>query len=100
MSAFRQSFRVARERNFALIAVALALVSNVSSAQHAVLEEVIVTAQKREQNMMDVPVALTAVSSRDLALYGVRDTAELTKISPSLSYGVSPASSEYTSLSG
>ena len=56
------------------------------AAQQPVLEEIIVTAQKREQNMMDVPVALTAVSPEDLQVYGVRDTADLTKISPSLTY--------------
>jgi len=56
------------------------------SAQQAVLEEVIVTAQKREQNMMDVPVALTAVSAKDLDIFGIRETADLTKISPSLTY--------------
>ena len=55
-------------------------------AQQAALEEVIVTAQKREQNMMDVPVALTAVSPRDLEVFGIRDTADLTRISPSLTY--------------
>ena len=56
------------------------------SAQQPVLEEILVTAQKREQNMMDVPVAITAVSPRDLEIFGVRDTADLTKISPSLTY--------------
>ncbi|GAB5452566.1 MAG: TonB-dependent receptor [Halioglobus sp.] len=55
-------------------------------AQSGTLEEVIVTAQKREQNMMDVPVALTAVSPEDLDIFGVRDTADLTKLSPSLTY--------------
>lgn len=56
------------------------------SAQQPVLEEIIVTAQKREQNMMDVPVALTALSPKDLDIFGVRDTADLTKVSPSLTY--------------
>lgn len=57
-----------------------------SNAQQLVLEEIIVTAQKREQNMMDVPVALTAVSAKDLTVFGVRDTTDLTRISPSLTY--------------
>lgn len=70
--------------SFVLFAVALQ--ARFASAQQLVLEEIIVTAQKREQNMMDVPVALTAVSPKDLELFGVRDTADLTKISPSLSY--------------
>jgi iron complex outermembrane receptor protein len=55
-------------------------------AQQPALEEIIVTAQKREQNMMDVPIALTAISAEDLDVYGIRDTADLTKISPSLTY--------------
>jgi iron complex outermembrane recepter protein len=63
-----------------------AIHSVVLSAQQPALEEIIVTAQKREQNMMDVPVALTAVSPKDLEIFGVRDTADLTKISPSLTY--------------
>lgn len=71
-----------------LIALALAPACALfqPTAYSAVLEEVIVTAQKREQNMMDVPVALTAVTPEDLLSYGVRDTADLTKISPSLTY--------------
>jgi len=56
------------------------------SAQQPQLEEIIVTAQKREENMMDVPVAITAVSPKDLEIFGVRDTADLTRISPSLTY--------------
>ena len=68
------------------LALLLALNGTFASAQQPVLEEVIVTAQKREQNMMDVPVALTAVSPKDLKVFGVRDTADLTKISPSLTY--------------
>ncbi len=63
-----------------------ALYSALAAAQQATLEEVIVTAQKREQNMMDVPVALTAISPEDLKIFGVRDTADLTRISPSLTY--------------
>lgn len=63
-----------------------AIYSSLLAAQQPTLEEVIVTAQKREQNMMDIPVALTAVSAEDLEIYGVRDTAGLIKISPSLTY--------------
>ncbi|MFK7978291.1 MAG: TonB-dependent receptor, partial [Halioglobus sp.] len=68
------------------LGMALSTSASLTSAQQLVLEEIIVTAQKREQNMMDVPVALTAVSPKDLTAFGVRDTADLTKISPSLTY--------------
>ncbi|MEM1114253.1 MAG: TonB-dependent receptor [Pseudomonadota bacterium] len=69
-----------------LTILATAIAPQAVRAQTATLEEVIVVAQKREENMMDVPVALTAVSERDLNVYGVRDTTDLTKLSPSLSY--------------
>jgi iron complex outermembrane receptor protein len=69
-----------------MLGLSTATGSTFTIAQTAVLEEVIVVAQKREENMMDVPVALTAVSTRDLNVFGVRDTTELTKLSPSLSY--------------
>ena len=60
--------------------------SSLAYSQTATLEEVIVVAQKREENMLDVPVALTAVTTSELNVFGVRDTTELTKLSPSLSY--------------
>lgn len=69
-----------------LVAIPASVTPQLAAGQGAVLEEVIVVAQKREQNMMDVPVALTAVSPQDLNVFGVRDTTELTKLSPSLSY--------------
>lgn len=75
-----------RSQMITILGTALAVMPATLHAQQPVLEEIIVTAQKREQNMMDVPVALTAVSARDLEIFGVRDTADLTKISPSLTY--------------
>lgn len=75
-----------RRAQAVILGAALAASSSHLSAQQPVLEEIIVTAQKREQNMMDVPVALTALSPEDLETFGVRDTADLAKISPSLTY--------------
>jgi iron complex outermembrane receptor protein len=49
------------------------------------LEEVVVTAQKREQNLQDVPVAVTAFTGEMLRESGVRDMFELSSIAPSLS---------------
>ena len=48
------------------------------------LEEVVVTAQKRKQNLQDVPVAVSAFSGEVLRDSGVRDMFELTSIAPSL----------------
>jgi outer membrane receptor protein involved in Fe transport len=61
-----------------------------------VLEEVIVTAQKREQSMQDVPIALSAFSGEKLAEAGIRDMFELQSNAPSLSVGASQASTTAT----
>ncbi|AEG49787.1 TonB-dependent receptor [Sphingobium chlorophenolicum L-1] len=45
---------------------------------------IVVTAQRREQNLQDVPLAVTAIGSDALARAGVPDTQQLTKLTPSL----------------
>jgi iron complex outermembrane receptor protein len=44
------------------------------------LEEVVVTAQKRTQNLQDVPVAVSAFSGETLRESGVRDMQDLSGI--------------------
>lgn len=46
------------------------------------LEEVIVTAQKRSQNLQEVPVAVTALSSDMLEQSGITNIAEVERVSP------------------
>lgn len=46
------------------------------------LQEIVVTAQKREQAAIDVPMALTAYSGERLQALGVEDFADLSKITP------------------
>jgi outer membrane receptor protein involved in Fe transport len=56
------------------------------------LEEVVVTARKREENLQDVPIAVTAVSAETLQREGVRDVERLIARDPSLSFdlGIAP----------
>jgi iron complex outermembrane receptor protein len=51
------------------------------------LEEVIVTAQKREQNLQDVPIAVSAFSGAMLEQSGVTDMFDLQSNAPSLRVG-------------
>jgi iron complex outermembrane receptor protein len=51
-----------------------------------VLEEVVVTAQKREQSVQDVPVAVSAYGSARRDLLGVNTVEDFARITPSLSY--------------
>ncbi|GMG87555.1 TonB-dependent receptor [Biformimicrobium ophioploci] len=67
-------------------AIGLSMISVAASAQSADapagLEEITVTAQKRAQNMQEVPVAVTAFGSDDLEQAGVETIADLERISP------------------
>ena len=58
-----------------------------------VLEEVVVTAQKRTQNLQDVPVAVSAFTGEQLREAGIRDMFELASIAPSLRVTQSQSSS-------
>lgn len=48
------------------------------------IETIVVTAQKREQSLQDVPIAVTAVSAQLLQDTGVRDIKDLTLLTPGL----------------
>ncbi len=54
------------------------------STDTGVLEEIVVTAQRRSENLQKVAVAVSAVSADDLVTAGVTDTAGLTKLVPAL----------------
>ena len=70
----------------------LMLVSTLSGAQ-AVLEEVVVTAQKREQSIQDVPISITAISGETLQANIVQDVYDLRATVPALEVrGVDPPS--------
>lgn len=72
-------------------AFSLAFASTAQS--QAALEEVLVTAQKREQNLQDVPVAVTAFSGDMLQKSGVNDIFDLAANAPSLSVSQSQSAS-------
>ncbi len=57
------------------------------------IKEIIVTAQRREQNVQDVPIAISAISGDALAETGIRDPRDLTLLVPSLSMQAGTAAS-------
>jgi len=62
---------------------AMGMLSN-THAETLVLEEVIVTAQKRSESLQDVPVAVTAFSADTIQEAGISDTSDLAVMTPSL----------------
>ncbi len=62
---------------------AMGMLSN-THAETLMLEEVIVTAQKRSESLQDVPVAVTAFSADTIQEAGISDTSDLAVMTPSL----------------
>ena len=86
-----------RKRSLAAaITATLGLSLPVTTLAQAVLEEVIVTAQKREQSLQDVPVAVSAFSGEMLKQSGVKDMFDLQANAPSLIVGQSQTSTTTT----
>lgn len=64
-------------------------------AQDVALEEIIVTARKREENLLDIPVAITAISADQLENYGLNDISDIAKIVPGLTFDRSVTQNDY-----
>ncbi|WP_116368058.1 TonB-dependent receptor [Parahaliea mediterranea] len=74
------------------VSLASALSAAPSLAQQAgatALEEVVVTARKRTENLQDVPIAVSAFSAADLAIQGVDDITDLQYSLPNTTLQVS-----------
>ena len=66
------------------IAVALALLATAGQAQQRMLEEVVVTAQKRVESLQDVPISVSAMSGDKIDQQGITDLGELTLFIPNV----------------
>ncbi len=51
------------------------------------IEEVLVTARRREEAVENIPISITALSSEDLKTFGIRNFADLEGVVPGLSMG-------------
>ena len=56
----------------------------VVAQEESLLEEIVVTAQKREQSIQSIPVAVTALSGEQLVEYGITDVFDLQQNIPGL----------------
>src|ERR1700722_16178293 len=58
--------------------------SSNSSSENGMLEEIVVTAQKREENIQEAPAAITALTGDSLRQLGVTDAISLENVVPGL----------------
>ena len=63
------------------------------AVQAAVLEEVIVTAQKREQSLQDIPVSISAFDADAIEQQGIEDVEDISQYVPNVQIAESPAGS-------
>jgi iron complex outermembrane receptor protein len=57
-----------------------------AAADSAKVAEVVVTAQKRSERIIDVPMSITALTAKQLSKAGVTDPAQLSKVTPGFAY--------------
>ena len=58
------------------------LFADLTLAQQAQLDEIVVTARKREENLQEVPMSVTAIDAEQLERLGIRDLADITRYTP------------------
>lgn len=76
----------------AIATITGALIAHGAMAE-AVLEEVIVTAQKRQQSLQDAPIAITAFGEADIDARGIRDVHDLALFAPNVQIAPAPGGS-------
>jgi iron complex outermembrane receptor protein len=84
----------------AYLLASLWAVSFSQQAQAQALEEIIVTAQKREQSVQDVPTTVTALSSETLSTFDVYDIDRITKLTAGMLMNRSPGDSLNLTIRG
>ncbi|MEM6484568.1 MAG: TonB-dependent receptor [Pseudomonadota bacterium] len=75
---------VATSSSFGLASSVAAQSANSEQARQRVLEEVIVTAAKREQTLEDTPIAITVASAKTIDEAKIQDIIDLQSVVPSL----------------
>lgn len=80
--------------------LALALVTANAQAQSNVLEEVIVTAQKRVQNVQHIPVTINVVTGESLEVFNIRDANDLANSVPGLVIQQTPQNLSQVTMRG
>ncbi|WP_374549192.1 TonB-dependent receptor [Sphingobium yanoikuyae] len=97
----RMILLVASVSAVALQSPAFAQTDAAPQAQQPVgLGDIVVTAQKREQAINDVPLSITAASGEKLASQGIANVADLVKIVPGFNYTESAFSTPVYTLRG
>ena len=76
-----------KHRRQTLLALAISAASTAAISAESLLEEVVVTAQRRAENVQDVPIAISAFTAAGLKKAGINSSDELSVVTPGLQMG-------------
>jgi iron complex outermembrane receptor protein len=65
-----------------LLAIIALVATDPGFAQQAQLEEITVTARKREENLQELPMSVTAISAEQIERLGIRNLDDITRYTP------------------
>ena len=85
-------FKAALLASAAITATPVAAAAQATSQGPSVVDELVVTARRREESLKDVPVAVTAVTGERLAATGATDITNLQQTTPNLTVQVARGS--------
>lgn len=80
--------------------IALALCVNSAQADTVVLEELVVTAQKRVENVQDIPITINVVAGEVLENFSIRNTNDLAASVPGLTIQHTPQNLSQVAIRG
>lgn len=79
-----------------LVAVSAPAFAQADSDDASVSSEIVVTAQRRQERSVDVPISVTALGSDTLATANVQDLSDISRVTPSLRFDTTGAFSQPT----
>ena len=88
LGAFNMTFRTccARLSGAAIISVAALICVNDVAAQDPALEEIVVTARKRSESVLEIPVSVTAYTQDELDAFGMNTLEALSTVTPGFAF--------------
>lgn len=78
-------------------AISLSLLAPLAQAQ---LEEIVVTAQKRQESLQDVPISMQAFTGDQMSDMGIEKASDITKLAPNLNIATQNAMSQQIVIRG
>jgi iron complex outermembrane recepter protein len=67
---------------------------------NSVIEEIVVTARRRAENLQDTPISITALSGGDLAATGAKDASDIGRAAPNVTFLTSTNSGGTSAFAG